>query len=82
MMVLMFLCGAGNVVFHAGVEDAWSVSTRLSVFCTMRVLMETTNLVCFGARADQNGSAHVVLCRPSKDKMQFACSLFVVAVPF
>ena len=34
MMVLIFLCVAGNVVFHAGVEDAWSVSTRLSVFCT------------------------------------------------
>ena len=38
--------------------------------------------MCFAGKADQNGSAHEVLCRLSKDKMQFACSLFVVAVLF
>ena len=81
MMVLMFLCVASNVAFHAGVEDAWSVSTRLSVFCTMRVLVLNTNDVCSAGRADQNESEHEVLCRQSKDKMQFACS-FVVAVLF
>ena len=29
--------------------------------------------MCLAVRTDQNGSAHVVLCRPSIDKMQFAC---------
>ena len=44
----------------------------------MCVLTCTRCVVCLAVTTDQNGSAHVVLCRPSIDKMQFALLPIVV----
>ena len=42
--------------------------------------VDVNHIYCVSCR--QNGSAHVVLCRPSKDKQHFACLPFVVVVFF